>query len=113
MRYLATVQPSPTRPTTLALGTRTSVKKTSFWMCSPDSMRMGFTSTPGVVMSISRKVMPCWGMASRLVRTRQKIQFASWAWVVHSLWPLQTKSSPSSTALICREARSEPEPGSE
>ena len=74
---------------------------------------IGCTSIPGVRMSIKRKVMPCWRIGSRAVRTRQKIQLATLAWVVHNLWPLQVKSSPSSTALICSEARSEPDSGSE
>ena len=38
---------------------------------------------------------------------------ACWAMLVQIFWPLTTKSSPSSTARVCSEARSEPELGSE
>ncbi len=68
---------------------------------------------PGVVMSISTKVMPCCLRAPRLVRTSAKIQFASAAWVVQILLPVHTRSSPSSTAAIVRLARSDPDSGSE
>ena len=47
------------------------------------------------------------------VRTRQNIMSAACAVVVQIFWPLMTKSSPSSTALVLSEARSEPAPGSE
>jgi hypothetical protein len=49
---------------------------------------MGRSSTPGEFMSISRKLMPAWALASRLVRTRQKIMLACWPWVVQVFWPL-------------------------
>ena len=35
------------------------------------------------------------------------------AMLVQIFWPLTTKSSPSSTARVCRDARSDPELGSE
>ena len=59
------------------------------------------------------KEIPSCCFASLDVRTRQKIQSAHWAWVVQILEPFRTYSSPSRTALICSDARSEPEPGSE
>ena len=49
---------------------------------------MGRTSTPGVVMSMSRKLMPSCFFTSRAVRTRQKIMFACWPSVVQVFWPL-------------------------
>jgi hypothetical protein len=48
---LAILQPSPRRPTTLDCGTRTSEKKTwvkEFSPRSPDIVRSGCTSMPGV-----------------------------------------------------------------
>ena len=68
---------------------------------------------PGVLMSTSTKVMPCCLRSSREVRTRANIQLASVAWVVQILLPVQMRSSPSLTADICSDARSEPDSGSE
>ena len=51
-------------------------------------MMIGRTVTPGVFMSISRKEMPSCGLASGLVRTRQKIQSPQWANEVQVFWPL-------------------------
>ena len=45
---------------------------------------MGRTETPGVAMSIKRKVIPCCLGPSELVRTRQKIQSDLSAWEVHT-----------------------------
>ena len=98
---------------TLVLGTRTSSKKTWFWISSPDVMTSGRISMPGDVMSISTKVMPCCFLAPRDVRTRPNIQFASRACVVQILLPVHTRSSPSSTADIDSDARSDPDSGSE
>ena len=74
---------------------------------------MGSTLTPGLSMSISRKLIPSWGLPEPSVRTRQNILLANWAWVCHSFDPLTTYSSPSRSALSFRLARSEPDPGSE
>ncbi len=49
---------------------------------------IGRTSTPGLVMSISRKLMPSCFFASGSVRTRQKIMLACWPSVVQVFWPL-------------------------
>ena len=58
--------------------------------------------------------MPCCFLgASGSVRTRLKIQSACWPSVVHVFWPLITQSSPSFTALVVSDARSEPALGSE
>ena len=54
----------------------------------------------------------CFG-ASGSVRASMNIQSANCAPVVQIFWPLMTKSSPSRTARVCSEARSEPLPGSE
>ncbi len=54
----------------------------------------------------------CFG-ASGSVRASMNIQFAFCAPEVQILEPLITYSSPSRTARVCSDARSEPEPGSE
>ncbi|PQM45839.1 hypothetical protein C1Y40_03998 [Mycobacterium talmoniae] len=112
-RYLATVQPSSMSPTTLATGTRTPSKNTWFWISSPEVITSGRISMPGDVMSMSTNVMPCCFFGSRDVRTRANIQLASRAWVVQILLPVHTRSSPSRTADIDSDARSDPASGSE
>ena len=57
--------------------------------------------------------MPRCFLASGSVRTRQKIQSPYWPRVVQVFWPLTTQSSPSRTAVVRSEARSEPASGSE
>ena len=74
---------------------------------------MGRTSTPGWVIGTRRKLMPLCLGASGSVRARTKIQSARWPAEVQIFWPLITHSSPSSTALQPRLARSEPASGSE
>lgn len=57
-------------------------------------------------------LMPlCFG-AFGSVRTNVSNTSASWAPEVHTFWPLTTKWSPSSTARVFSNARSEPAPGS-
>ncbi len=68
---------------------------------------------PGEVMSMSRKVMPCCLRPVFDVRTSANIQFASVACVVQILLPVTIRSSPSSTAAMLSDARSEPASGSE
>jgi hypothetical protein len=57
--------------------------------------------------------MPRCFLAVGSVRTRQKIQSPYWPSVVQVFCPLTTYSSPSRTALVLSEARSEPALGSE
>jgi hypothetical protein len=65
-------------------------------------------------MSISSMEMPCWGLAALgSVRTSMKIQSAYCPSVVQVFCPLTTYSSPSRTAVVRSEARSEPASGSE
>ena len=80
---------------------------------SPLISSIGVVVIPGSSMSISRKLIPSCFLAFGSVRTRQKIQSARSAAVVQILLPLTRKWSPMSSALHCRLARSEPEPGSE
>ncbi len=54
----------------------------------------------------------CFG-ASGSVRASMNIQSARWAPEVQIFWPLMTYSSPSRTARVCSDARSDPAPGSE
>ncbi len=112
-RAFARSQPPFMRPTTLRTGTRTSARKVSQKGEEPLISLMGRTVTPGVSMSMRRKVMPeCFG-ASKSVRTRMNIQSALSANEVHTFCPFSTKTSPSRTARVWRPARSEPAPGSE
>src|SRR3569832_2936176 len=73
-------------PTRLATGTFTLSKKTSFTSCAPASTMIGFTVMPGDFMSMSRKVMPSCCFTFVSVRSRQKIQSAYCASVVHVFW---------------------------
>jgi len=57
--------------------------------------------------------MPACFFTSGSVRTRVKIQSPYCPSVVQVFWPLTMKSSPSSTAVVRRPARSEPASGSE
>ena len=116
-RYLAHVQPSFKLPTRFSFGTLTSSKNTWLISCAPSagpsSVTNGDTVTPGVCISISRNEMPSCRLPSFEVRTRQKIISACCAIVVQIFVPLQRKWSPLSSAFICSDAKSEPEPGSE
>ncbi len=73
---------------------------------------IGRTCTPGLSMSIRRKLMPaCLTLGS--VRTSRNIQSALSPYDVQTFCPFRMKSSPSRTAFVCSPARSEPAPGSE
>jgi hypothetical protein len=91
-----------------------SVKKTSLKSRSSRSVTdaKGLRTTPGVSVGISSTLMPwCLG-ASGSVRTNVSTTSASWAPEVHTFCPLTTKWSPSRSALVRSDARSEPAPGS-
>ena len=110
---IATPQPSPTGPSTLSLGTRTSVKKTSPNSADPLIWRSGRASTPSACMSMSSIEMPACRDSSCDVRTIAKIQSPCVALVVQTFCPLTTQESPSSSARVLSAARSLPAPGSE
>src|SRR3954447_817651 len=112
-RYLATSQPRLTVPTTLPLGTRTLSKKVSQNGDLPEISRIGLVETPFDAMSNRMKLIPSCFFADGSVRTRQKIQSAWLAYEVQIFWPLMMKSSPSASARVCSEARSDPALGSE
>ena len=110
---IATFQPSFSGPNSASRGTRTSSKKISLNSRSPVIVTSGRTSTPGSVMSTSRHEMPACLGTSGSVRTSSSHQFARWPSVFHTFWPLMTKVSPSSTARVRSDARSDPALGSE
>src|SRR5262245_2278105 len=82
-----TFHPWLTGPSRFALGTTTSVKKTSLkWWC-PVIRTSGRTVMPGVVIGTSRQLIPwCFG-TSGFVRTSRMIQWAKCAPDVHRLLP--------------------------
>ena len=66
----------------------------------------------GSRMSTMKKVIPrCFG-ASGSVRAIRMPKSACWALEVQTFWPSTTHSSPSRTARVASDARSEPAPGS-
>ena len=83
-------------------------------LCLPAISIIGLTWIPlDFISSISRKLMPlCFG-ASGLVLTNINILSALCADEVQTFVPFITKSSPSSTALVCNDAKSDPDSGSE
>ena len=73
----------------------------------------GRTSIPGLSISITNVEIPrCFG-ASGSVRAASQPMFEKWPPLVQILLPLITHSSPSRTARVCNDARSDPAPGSE
>ena len=52
------------------------------------------------------------GLVDVSVRATSIPYWLNWAIEVHTFWPLTIHSSPSRTARVPSEARSEPEPGS-
>lgn len=72
-------------------------------------VRSGRTVTPGASMGIASQVMPrCLEGASGSVRTSSSHQSATSACEVQIFCPVTTYASPSRTALVRSEARSEP-----
>ncbi len=112
-RRLPTVQPPFSGPTMFSFGALASVKKVS--QNGEESLisRIGRGSTPGWCIGIISMLMPSCLRAFGSVRTRQKHMSAYCAPEVQIFWPLISQWSPLSSALVCRDARSEPEPGSE
>ncbi len=108
----ATVHPPLTSPNRWESGTRTSVKKTSLKVEPPVIWRSGRTSTPGACMSTTKPVRPRCFSSPGSVRQMISPMSDTWAPDVQTFWPLMIHSSPSRTARVCSEARSEPEDGS-
>ena len=75
-------------------------------------MRSGRTSTPSACMSITIVVMPSCLGTSGLVRTVAKPMPATWAWLVHTFWPLISQPPSTFVALVLMPAASEPASGS-
>ena len=80
----AQAQPSLISPSTLATGTRISLRNTSLNSCARVACTRGRTSTPGLFMSTRMKVIPlCFG-ASGSVRTSRKPLVQNWAAEFHT-----------------------------
>ena len=110
---IATCQPSPSSPTRIESGMRTSSMNTSLNSASPVICTSGRTSTPGACMSSTKYERPlCFG-TSGFVRARSIPHRDMCASVVHTFCPLTTHSSPSRSARDDRPATSEPALGSE
>src|ERR1700691_580450 len=112
-RYFAISHPLLSLPTRFAFGTSTSSKKVWQNGDAPEINVIGLVETPALSMSNRMKLMPSCLGAFGSVRTRQKIQSALSAYEVQIFEPLTRNWSPLSSARVCSEARSEPEPGSE
>ena len=96
----------------LATGIRTPVRNTSLKCADPLACTSGRTSTPGLDMSRSRKLMPrCLGTLGSM-RTSRNPQLQNCADEFQTFCPSTTNSSPSTTARVASPARSEPAPGS-
>ena len=109
---LATFQPSPTAPTRCASGTTAPSRNTSLKSTSPVMCRNGRTSTPGWCRSRRKYVMPWRFGTSGSVRASRTPKSARCAHVVHTFCPVTIQSSPSRSARVASDARSEPAPGS-
>jgi hypothetical protein len=109
---LASPQPRFTSPTRFSCGMRTSVRKTSLKVCDPVISMIGRISIPGVSIGQMKYEIPsCFG-ASGSVRAMRIPSFECWASDVQIFCPFTTHSSPSWTARVLSDARSDPEPGS-
>ena len=111
---IVTRQPSPTPPSTFSSGTHASSRKSSLNSASPVSCRSGRIDTPGWSMSMTNIVRPRDREPSTVsVRVRIMHQRARCASEVHTFWPEILHPSPSRTARVLTDARSEPASGSE
>ena len=80
-------------------------------MWAPVISTIGRTVTPGASMGQTKYEMPrVWARPDR--STMRIPKRASWASEVQVFWPVTTHSSPSRTAQVVSDARSEPAPGS-
>ena len=114
---IATFQPSPSPPTTLAASVRAPSKNTSLNSLSPVTWTMGRISMPSWRMGTSRYDSPSClrrGSAGGDVRASTKHQSAQWASEVHTFWPWTVQwPVSSSSARVATLARSLPASGSE
>src|SRR5581483_11324619 len=109
---ITTFHPPSTSPTTLPAAVLAPAKNTSQNSSPPARLRMVRTSTPGWWRGTSSIEIPRWRGASRLVWHSTYSQSARCPKVVQTFCPSMTHSSPSSSARVVSEARSEPAPGS-
>ena len=110
---MAVFQPLPTPPTTWSARAFASVKKNSQNSAWPVRVRIGRTRMPGWSIGSSSIEMPACLAAVGSVRARTKIQLAASPAVCQVFWPLTTHTSPTSSARVRSEARSDPASGSE
>ncbi len=109
---LARSHPRFSSPTRFSAGMRTSSRKTSLKRWTPVISTMGRTSTPGASIGQMKYEIPrCLG-ASGSVRAIRIPNLETWAIEVQTFWPLITYESPSLTAVVRSDARSDPAPGS-
>ena len=88
------------------------MKNTSLNRAVPVISLIGRTSMPGVSMGQTKYEMPrCFGVSGS-VRAMRMPNLENCAPDVQTFWPLTMNSSPSRTALVVRDARSLPAPGS-
>ncbi len=71
----------------------------------------GLTLMPGESMGTTNMLMPACGLASRSVRAARNMYLPQYV-VVQIFCPVMTHSSPSRTARVRSDARSEPASGS-
>ncbi len=91
----------------------TSVKNTSLNDAPPVIWRRGLTSTPGAAMSTIKALSPLCLGSSVSLRHRISPIAEYWAPEVQTFWPFTTHSSPSRTARVRTDAKSDPAAGSE
>ena len=109
----ATFQPAPTSPTRWASGTRAPSRNTSLKSTSPPMWRKRLDVDAGLVQ-IEQEVREPVALRARRRRCgrARRAKSARCAHVVHTFWPVITQVSPSRTARVASDARSEPAPGS-
>ena len=112
-KNLAHVQPWPSAPMRFSTGTRTLTNETALISAYPSAVAIGCTVIPGASMSTRINEMPACGLTIGSVRARKNIRVACCANVTHTFSPLTTYASPSRTADVRSDARSEPAFGSE
>ena len=109
----ATFQPSPTGPSRIESGTRTSLKNTSLNDDPPLICLMGRISMPGRSIGMMNAVMPLCLTTSTSLRAINSPHSENCAPDDQTFCPLRTHSSPSRSARQARPAKSLPAPGSE
>jgi hypothetical protein len=109
---IATFQPPSTAPTTASSGRKTSSRKTSLNSASPSMCASGRTVTPSLSIGSRKYVIPrC--RSPPPVRASRMACAASCARLVQIFCPEIRQPPSARSALVRRDARSDPESGSE